>query len=331
VRPPKLAFAAAAIAFLAAAPAHANLNELFTELFGRPREPRVRVGYEFRQWKAREMKTGGGPLAFRQQLVDLSIPLKSTDDEKWRLDLGGRLDEPRTEAQFGNGRAIPNRLWDVGAGLSYSRQLEADRALAFSFQLATNGDEPFRHGRDVTAQANLLYKRPAPGPEAAWLFALNFSTNRNFANYIPIPGFAYFFRPTESLRLALGVPFFTALWNPVPKAILNVSYFPLNNAQARFSYFFFGPAQAYAQVRYQTKNFLTADRVFTRERLFYEEAVVQAGLTSPVSRSLSFDLYGGVSFDRKFFFGRRTTDKQKEQVLRPNRGPFGALRLIASF
>lgn len=319
------------LALLGPSSAHANVNELFTELFGRPREPRVRAGYEFRQWETRPMKMRGGRLSLRQHLADVSLPLSSAENERWRLDLTGRLDEVGTEARFVNGRGIPAALWDSAAGVSYSRQLEEGRALAFSFQLGTNGDEPFRHLRDVVAQGNLIYKRPAPGPEASWIFALNFSTNRNFANYIPIPGFAYFFRPTETLRLALGVPFFTALWNPVPKAILNISYFPLNNAQARFSYFLFGPAQAYAQVRYQTKNFLTADRSDARERLFYEEAVAQAGITSPVSRSLMLDLYGGFSFDRKFFYERRTSDKHRSEVLRPGHGPFGSLRLIASF
>lgn len=326
-----LAALTSAAALLFAAPAEANINELFAELFGRAREPRVRLGYEFRQWETRPVKTGGGPLAYRQHLADVSVPLASTENEKWRLDLTGRLDEASTGARFANGRMIPARLWDIGAGASYSHQLEEERSLAFSFLFGSNGDEPFRHARDLTAQANLLYKRPAPGPEAAWIFALNFSTNRNFANFIPIPGVAYYFRPTESLRLALGVPFFTVLWNPVPRAILNISYFPLNNAQARLSYFVFGPAQAYAQVRYQTKNFLPADRVSSKERFFYEEALAQAGITSPLSKSLMVDLYGGVSFDRKFFFGRRTTDKQSTQVLRPEQGPFGSLRLIASF
>ncbi|RZA06347.1 MAG: hypothetical protein EOP11_10615 [Proteobacteria bacterium] len=310
--------------------ARANINELFADLFGRPREAKVRAGYEARQWKERTDSAGG--LSYqRQQLFDLSIPVATSETERWKIDLAGRLDEVKGKIGFANGRLVPNRLWDLGLGFSHSRRLEGDRALAFSVLVGSNGDQPFRRGRDTVAQGNLIYKVPAAGPEASWLFLLNFSNTRNFANYIPIPGVAYFFRPTETLRLALGVPFFTALWNPTPKSILNVSYFPLNNVQARFSYFFFGPAQGYAQVRYQSKNYLTSDRTDIRERLFYEEAILQVGVTSPVSKDLAFDLYAGRAFDRKFFQGKRTLDKSRTEVLRPAAGPFAALRLIASF
>jgi hypothetical protein len=310
--------------------ARANINELFLDLFGRPREARVRAGYEVRQWK--ERADNQRDLSFqRQQLFDLSIPVATSETQRWKIDLAGRLDELKGRAAFSNGREVPKRLWDLGVGLSHSRQLPGDRALAFSALVGSNGDQPFRRGRDTVAQGNLIYKIPAAGPEASWLFLLNFSNTRNFANYIPIPGVAYFFRPSETLRLSLGVPFFTALWTPTPKTILNVSYFPLNNAQARLSFFFFGPAQAYAQLRYQSKNYLTADRTDTRERLFYEEAILQVGVTSPVSKDLAFDLYGGRAFDRKFFFGQRTLDKARTEVLRPEAGPFAAIRLIASF
>lgn len=322
--------AATGLALLAPLAAHASMNDVFAELFGRPDRPSLKASYELRQLETEAVKQSDDKVELRQHAIDASIPLNNLSDKRWKLLLENRLDEVESNARFPDGRRLPRKLWDLKAGLSHLRQLEEERTVAGSFEIGSTSDQPFSAFRDTTFQGSAVYKVPTEA-EAGWLFAVQWSNTRNFANYIPIPGIAYYFRPADSLRLALGVPFFVVFWSPFDKAVVNMSYFPLNVGQVRFSYFVFGPAQAYAQVKYQTKNYFLEGRQKKEERLFYEEAVAQVGFSMPLERNLLVDASAGLSFDRKYFFGEGTRDKKDGQLIRPDKGPFASLRLIATF
>lgn len=319
-----------ALALLHPLGAHASLQDFFAELFGRPDRPVLRASYEIRQFETREVKQTNDKLSLRQHSFNGSVPLNRLSDKRWRLLTEAKLDEVGSSARFPDGRGVPDKLWNLNAGFSHLRQLSEDRTIGGTFEAGSASDQPFGAFRDTIFQANAIYKVPAEG-DATWIFILNWSNNRSFANYLPLPGAAYFFRPTESVRLALGLPFFMAFWSPFDKAVVNLTYFPLNSGTFRFSYFVFGPAQAYAQVKYQTKNYYLAERTKKRERLFYEEAVAEAGFSMPLERNLSVDANAGLSFDRKYFFGEETTDKRNGLLIRPDKAPFASVRLIATF
>lgn len=310
--------------------AHANVNEIFAELLGRPDRAGLKASYEMRQYESTPMKAGGGKLGLRQHSAEASIPLSRLSDKKWKLLFSGDVDEIRTNARFPNGRPLPNTVANVGAGLSHIRMLEGDRIVGGSFLLGSSGDQPFAAARDFSFQANLVYKLPAEN-EAAWIFLLSFANNRGLFNYAPLPGFAYFFRASEKLRIAVGLPFFTLLWSPLEKTVFSLSYFPLYNTQAKLSYFLFGPAHVFAQLKYQSKNFFLSDRRNDKERMFAEEAVANVGFAMPLERNILVDASAGYSFDRKFFLGEKITEKKLGQVVRPKNAPYASVRLVTIF
>jgi hypothetical protein len=308
--------------------AQANVGDVFAELMGRPDKGGLKAAFEIKQYETEAVS--GDKLALRQQNVQISAPLNSLSDRKWKLMLNGGLEEMRTNARFPNNRPLPNQIWDAGAGLSYTRLTDADRTIGGYFMVGSHGDRPFGAFRDTSIETTAFYKIPKEN-EAAWVFFLSFANDRGFLNYVPLPGAAYFFRPHEKLRMAVGVPFLMMFWSPFEKAVASLTYFPVNRAQAKFSYFFFGPAHAFVGARYHSQNSFPSDRSARRERLYYEEAVMDAGFSMPLERYLLVDASVGYAFDRKYFLGEDQRDIKNGQVVRPGKSPFASVRLIATF
>ncbi len=316
--------------FFSFATAHANVHDIFAELLGRPQPDRINASYEIQQYQSRPTKAVPHKIALRQHTLDASLPLTRTSDNKWKVLFNAGLDEVRTNAQFANNRLLPNRLWQVGAGLSHLRMLEGDKIAGGSFLVGSNGDKPFSAFRDTSFQGNLVYKLPRE-KEAAWIFFLNISNTRSFLNYWPLPGAAYFFRAHAKLRMAVGVPFFSLFWNPFEGSVLSFSYFPVYSAQVKWSYFLFGQAQFYAQAKYHSKNHFLSQRTDKRERLFYEEALAEGGFSMPLEHNIHLDANLGLSFDRKFFLGRSTRKKTAQQLIQPEKAPYASVKLVATF
>jgi hypothetical protein len=311
--------------------AFANANEIFAEMMGRPSRPGMKASYELRQTETQPLKASDHSFRTRRHQFEASVPLSNTVDRRWKLHLGAEADEIRTNERFPAGRDVPTSLYDLNAGISYLRIRDNNHTVAGTFTVGSASNRPFGAFRDTSLQANLMYKVPMEG-ENAWIFLLNFSNNRGFAEYLPLPGAAYYFKATDSLRLALGVPFFLVFWSPFDKGIFSLSYFPLYRGQARFSYFFFGPAQAYVQAKYESRSHFLFGRKDIRERIFQEEANVTAGVSMPLERHLLVDLAAGYAFERKVYVGRKGRFQEASgQVLRPEKGPFASLKLVASF
>lgn len=309
----------------------ANTNEIFAELLGgRPDRGNVRSSYEIRQYETTEIKNSTEMYGLRQHRLESTIPLQHLEDKKWKLFFQGFHQEIRSNFLFPNRRPMPNSLWKLGVGLSHSRLTEQNRTIGGNIFVGTNSDRPFGDSRDLVFQGNLVYKIPTEG-ENAWLFFLNFSNDRSFANYVPLPGAAYFFRASEDLRLALGVPFFFAFWTPFEKAVFNLSYFPLYNGQAKFSYFLFGPAHVYLQAKFEGENNRVSDRNNSKERLLQEEIQALLGFVMPLERRVLIEVNGGYSWDRKVFLGEGSSDRKLGQIARPEKTNFSTVKLSASF
>ncbi len=311
--------------------AMANSNELFAELLsGRPDRGNVRTSVESKIYETADIKHSQEKYGLRQYRVETSIPLQHLEDKKWKLHLNGFHQEIRSNYLFPNRRSIPNSLWKINAGVSHSRLTEENRTIGGNLFVGTNSDRPFGYSRDLVFQANFIYKIPTEG-DNAWIFFLNFSNDRGFANYIPIPGAAYFFRPAENLRLALGVPFFFLFWTPFEKAVFNVSYFPLYNGQAKFSYFLFGPAHLYLQAKFEGENSRISERANSSERFLQEELQGLLGFVMPIEQRLLLEGNGGFSWDRKVFLGEKSSDRKLGQIARPDKVPFATIKISASF
>jgi hypothetical protein len=312
-------------------PSFAAEGDLFGELFARPgRKTGPRLSYDLRQYETQNQKNDSHKQGLRRHEAEFSLPLSRLTDRRWKLSVDGGLEESRTNARFPNGRLMPSKLWHSTNSLSYFRMLDGDKALGGSFTVGSNSDAPYSQFRDFVFQANAIYRSPSD-LDSGWIYFLNFSNNRNFLNYIPVPGFAYYFKASSSLRMTLGIPFLMAVWTPFEKAALSFTYFPVHHAQLKFSYFIFGPVHAFLQAKHESKNYLLDNRPATKERLLREEGTFLAGISTPLEDYLVMEASAGYSVDRKYFLGEDFSDKDQGQILRFKSAPFAQLKLNAVF
>lgn len=310
--------------------AHADSEDIFAEMLGRPERPGAKLSYQFSAWDTKGIHLTPYSVGVRRHETEFSTPISTSENNKWKLLFGSANQEIRSNARFPNGRPLPSSLWDVHAGFSYAHKIRENRSWGTNVSFGSSGDRVLAAGRDLRFRTTFIY-RYADSEESAWLFFLSLANNRGFAEYVPFPGFAYAFSAARNLRLVAGLPFLMAIWTPGEKNLITFSYFPLDSAQMQISRFLFGPARVYLKVQNRTENYSLWDRANTSERLYYKEAVAEAGLTMPALRWLMLDFHTGLSFDRKYYLGEKQRSWRDGQVLRPEKSFFAALKASVRF
>jgi len=207
----------------------------------------------------------------------------------------------------------PDELYDLQVGGTYFQPLERNKMFGASLTVGSQSDYPFWSLSETTfnATASLLF--PGDNPKSNYMVFLNESNNRPFLNYIPIPGFIWFYTPDPEDHLFLGLPFagYSHRWN---HALLDE---PLT-----FSVFYLIPASLKVQfvqdlmpwlkiftgIDFRQEMYLLRDRPTTTDRLFYDEKRIFLGTTIDFNKSIELDLIGGYAFARSFFEGEKYTD-----------------------
>ncbi len=285
---------------------------------------RKRVRYEYRHY-------GGEAIKLRQSKGGASIPVAKDENSSWKASAQADYDAIETTERFPNGRQMPNRLWDLGAGISYNRALEEGRALGVGFDVNSPSDRPFGNGRDVGFNLNATYKIPAEG-ENLWILFLSASTTRGFLNYVPLPGAAYVYKASDSLRLVIGLPFAFLLWTPAETLTVTFSYFPLRNAELRLG---MGPRRGlngYVMANFRARNFRLHGRTDKDERLFNEEGLAQAGVNIPLlGPAVMLEAGGGHAFARSYFLAQKANERGSAPAIKPGNASFGFAKLNLTF
>lgn len=192
------------------------------------------------------------------------------------------------------------RRMEVGG--QFSRRLEGEKLLSLRLSVGSAGDEPFRQGRDTTFTFNGTYSFPE-SETTHWAWTLFISNNNPIANYLPIPGFVYFYR-TPTFTGMFGIPFATVQWTPVPDWILSAAAFgPSVNLEAAHG----GRdrLQTALGFNWSQQTFLRADRIYEEDRTFLDEKRLFVAVRSPLSAKFSAELQAGPVFDRLVYEGRR--------------------------
>jgi hypothetical protein len=201
----------------------------------------------------------------------------------------------------GTGVIVPDSLWDIEAGGIFRRNLGDRRDWAVNFSLGSAGDEPFYGTPETTLRLGATTSLPS-GPNNAWLFSLNYSNNRYFANNIPLPGVAYLIRsPSKGLDFLIGFPLVFLSYRPTKKLYGRVLVFGPQNMGAEAGYFIVGPLKLYSRFDLNQQSWIRSDRDVRANRLFYEQKKWTLGVGMPVLKSLSMDFSGGYEYGRSFY------------------------------
>src|SRR5262249_6539956 len=109
---------------------------------------------------------------------------------------------------------FPDDLWNVHVGTSYRHLFSNGWVGGGNVTVGSASDKPFHSFDEMVVGASSFLRVPQ-GEHNAWLFSLNYSTNREFLNGIPLPGAAYFYAPTDWFQATIGLPFASMTIRPL--------------------------------------------------------------------------------------------------------------------
>ena len=258
-----------------------------------------------------DVKGQGTSLGFVRQDLTLSCPIWQDSCDEWSLSAHVGNELFQTGAVFPDtGQPFPDELWNVRFGTTYRRLFDNGWVAGGTVSVGSASDKPFNGINDMTAGVNGFLRVPQ-GENNAWLFTLSYSSNGELP--IPIPGVAYIWQPSDQFRMNVGLPF-EIMYRPYDDLTFDVSYMLLTSIHARATYRVLPMLRVYGGYDYNNETWLPADRLDDRERLFYYDQQLTAGMQYTVSRCATLDFSGGYAFDRYYFEGDSFSDRNQNRI-----------------
>jgi hypothetical protein len=265
-------------------------------------------------------------LGYTQQDFALSAPFWQDCRDEWSGSVHVRWEAFQTGAVLpDSGMPFPGDLWNVRLGTSYRHLFDNGWIGGANVSVGSASDQPFSTVNEMTAGVTAFLRVPQ-GEHNAWLFSLNYSTNSQVLNYVPIPGVAFFYAPAPWFQATIGFPFADVTYRPRDDLTLQVSYALLTNIHARATYRLAPRWGVYGGFDWENENYFRAERTDDRARFFYYDKRLTAGVRFNLARGVSLDLHGGYVFDRFYFEGRQLSDSDHNRVSVGD-GPYGAFQL----
>ncbi len=237
-------------------------------------------------------------------------------NERNELGLSAKMELQDTDTEAllpREGTPLPGELWEVRFGANYRGVVRGDWIWGVNASFGSASNEPFQAGDAFDGTLGGLLRIPHR-EKNAWLFFLYFATNREFLNYVPLPGAGYWWEPSDKIRAVVGVPFMSLAYDPLEKLSMNLSYFPVRNIRAQADYRLVSPLTLFAGFEWRNQRYFRADRADNDERIFYYEKRVAGGLRLSLPAQIALTFEGGWAFDRLYFEAEEYGDRDGNRI-----------------
>jgi hypothetical protein len=314
---------------LVALPAHAQeeLTNLFAPELG---ELPIRSEYRVTYFPDQPVEGQNAELGLVQQDFTLSVPLLQSTTDEWAASARLRNQEFATGAVLPDtGEPFPDELWNVRIGTSYRHRFDSGWIGALNVNVGSPSDKPFASGDELDVSATAVLRIPVRERDA-WIFFLNYGSNREFLPHVPIPGLGYSYSPSDQLTAVITTGIVSVEYRPLEKLTLTALYVAVRTVDVRLTYQLFRPVRLWVGFDWTNERYLRADRADADDRLFYYEKRVRAGAIIGLARQAFVDIAVGYSFDRFYFEGEDFDERDRNRI-DVESGPFGAVRLGLRF
>ena len=253
-------------------------------------------------------------MCYVDHLLTAAVPIHQDEQTAWTADLTVGALHSDTDGRLPATRdAFPPALWDVRVGLSHRRRLSEAWTLGLRAEVGSPSDRPFASGSETVVAATGTLRWDT-GESTAWAFLLNWTNDREFLRYAPLPGVAWLYEPSDDLSVMAGVPMSSARWRPAPRLTLEGTYLLLRTVHAKVSYELAKPLSVYAAFDMENRRYLRHDRADDDDRLAYYAKRVAGGVRWRITRYTVVDVSGGWAFDRFFFEGEDYDDRGRNRL-----------------
>lgn len=206
------------------------------------------------------------------------------------------------------GKNIPTTLHRNEFGIQYSRFTENQRNFRARVAVGYAGDD-HTTSKDLTFTVNASYGYPAESGSGSWMLMVYASNNSPLINYLPIPGFAYFYK-TPTFTGMFGLPLLSMQWMPQDPWVFSLSVFgPI--VQSEVAYGMRDVFQTFLSLGMHRQSYILSDRQEERDRLTLSETRATTGFRLPLNQILQMELQGGRSFARSAYIGKGFLNKDR--------------------
>jgi len=202
---------------------------------------------------------------------------------------------------------VPDELTDqsvaVGFGIGEYSGWEIGATVGGGYA----GNNPYADGNGYYATANLIASRRLSETETLQI-VINHNGNRGIFPDVPLPGFAYHHKLSDTFTYTAGLPFSSLTWTPTDRARLKVHYTVPFTFDVVGEYTITKAWIAHAGF-YNDFNAFHVDGADGRRRIFFQQRRVEAGLRWVPCDWMRAELAGGYSFDQEFNTGWDARDQ----------------------
>jgi len=199
-------------------------------------EPRVFGFYDYTYYLEADVKGQDTDFTMHQQSAGCLVPFNIDQDSE--LFFYAKFDQIKwdTDAMFtGTNVSLPNDVYDLNLFTGYKQVLDNGWLVGGVAQFGSASDKLFHSADEFIYGGRVFVKVPSNDTDY-WVFLLDYSSNRAFLQYVPLPGVGYMYNPNEKIKVFAGVPFAFIEYKPTEKIKLEVSYFPVSTVNAKASY-----------------------------------------------------------------------------------------------
>jgi len=212
-----------------------------------------------------------------------------------------------------SGDQLPEEFYSIKTALTYMNISGKRKLWGLRAGIGFASDEPFASSDLSTTDALFFMSRPA-GKRDSWMFFLYYSDNRAVLNHIPLPGFAYLWKPEKNFQILAGIPFLAMKWSPAEKLEVNLSVNPSPGGKAEVVYKSSETVSLFGIFQTKSESYIRDDRLEYWDRLFLYESQLQAGVRMSFGKTADFELSGSYKFDRYIFEGDGYEDRDTNRI-----------------
>jgi hypothetical protein len=274
----------------------------------------VRSDYRLTYFPDQPVQGQPAELGWIQQDFSLYTPIWQNTSDEWGASVRVRYQDYSTGAVFpDSGEPFPDDLWNIRFGTTYRHRFESGWIGVLDVNVGSPSDRPFASWDEMDVSATALLRVPVRDRDA-WIFFLNYGSNREFLPGIPIPGIGYSYQPSDEFTAVVTTGIVSIQYKPVETLTFSALYIAVRTVDARVTYQVFRPLRVWAGFDWTNDRYLLADRANSDDRLFYYEKRIRAGVILGLARWLFVDVTGGYSFDRFYFEGEDYSDRNQNRI-----------------
>ncbi|MBU1851768.1 MAG: hypothetical protein KJ995_05115 [Candidatus Omnitrophica bacterium] len=270
-----------------------------------PGKIRTSASYNYRYYGNSDVRNQDTDVGMQQHDAGIMLPIIKKENSDFSVYTTFRYTNWDTKAFLSNTDIeIPNNVYNINFLPTYRYVFENGWMFGAIGQIGSASDKLFNSLDECVYGARVFLKVPS-GERNAWMFLVDYSSNREFLRYVPLPGVGYLYNPNDDLQIFAGFPFAFVRYSPIEKVQLTFSYLPITTIKAKASYEVYKNWKVFADFNLTDQRYFRAGRDNRNERIFYYEKKAGGGLSFSPNRGILLTAQGGYSFDRYMFEAKK--------------------------